>query len=343
MGHVNNIVYFRYFESARLAYFERVGFLDEMKRSGVGPILATTQCRFRKPLTYPDRIRVGATVKNLREDHFTMLYCIRKRCVWERSPPTAKGSSLPSITTKTAGPRFQTPFAVADSRAGSGLMDRLLKTLGLHRKELRAWAMYDWANSAFRHHHHGYGASGLLRQRLGYDNSRRAENGLLGLHPNRGARHHRAHVTVSRSGSGLSRGQEKSFSPRSPSSAPPERSSCSSRPRAIGSSHRWRSSSGTSGSPPETSSTESLLPHVAKPDEIDRVSTAGYAVGYVGGGLLLAVHFRVDQLAGQFWLHRRSRSIPVCVWERRHLVDLVHDTFPERRFRTATKARKRRA
>ena len=28
-------------------------------------------------------------------------------------------------------------------------MDRLLETLGLHRKELRAWAMYDWANSAF--------------------------------------------------------------------------------------------------------------------------------------------------------------------------------------------------
>ncbi|HSF20017.1 MAG TPA: MFS transporter [Vicinamibacteria bacterium] len=35
---------------------------------------------------------------------------------------------------------------------------------------------------------------------------------------------------------------------------------------------------------------ESLLPHVAGDDEIDRVSTAGYALGYVGGGLLLAVH-----------------------------------------------------
>ena len=76
MGHVNNIVYFRYFESARLYYFERVGFLDEMKRNGVGPILASTQCRFRKPLTYPDRIRVGATVKDLQEDRFTMLYRI---------------------------------------------------------------------------------------------------------------------------------------------------------------------------------------------------------------------------------------------------------------------------
>jgi len=33
---------------------------------------------------------------------------------------------------------------------------------------------------------------------------------------------------------------------------------------------------------------DSLLPHVADPDELDRVSTAGYALGYIGGGLLLA-------------------------------------------------------
>lgn len=34
---------------------------------------------------------------------------------------------------------------------------------------------------------------------------------------------------------------------------------------------------------------DALLPHVAKPDEMDRVSTAGYALGYLGGGVLLAV------------------------------------------------------
>jgi UMF1 family MFS transporter len=34
---------------------------------------------------------------------------------------------------------------------------------------------------------------------------------------------------------------------------------------------------------------DALLPHVAEPDEMDRVSTAGYALGYVGGGLLLLV------------------------------------------------------
>jgi MFS transporter, UMF1 family len=35
---------------------------------------------------------------------------------------------------------------------------------------------------------------------------------------------------------------------------------------------------------------EALLPHIAGPAEIDRVSTAGYAVGYIGGGLLLALN-----------------------------------------------------
>jgi MFS transporter, UMF1 family len=35
---------------------------------------------------------------------------------------------------------------------------------------------------------------------------------------------------------------------------------------------------------------ESLLPHVAREDEMDRVSTAAYALGYVGGGLLLALN-----------------------------------------------------
>ena len=35
---------------------------------------------------------------------------------------------------------------------------------------------------------------------------------------------------------------------------------------------------------------DSLLPHVAHPDEIDQVSTRGYALGYLGGGVLLAIN-----------------------------------------------------
>jgi UMF1 family MFS transporter len=35
---------------------------------------------------------------------------------------------------------------------------------------------------------------------------------------------------------------------------------------------------------------DALLPHVAEPDEIDQVSSRGYAMGYIGGGLLLLIN-----------------------------------------------------
>ena len=73
-GHVNNTVYFRHFEHARIGYFERIGFDRHMEETGVGPILASTSCRFRIPLTYPDRVWIGGRVVDLGEDRFKMLY-----------------------------------------------------------------------------------------------------------------------------------------------------------------------------------------------------------------------------------------------------------------------------
>ncbi len=72
--HVNNAVYFRYFESARLEYFRRMDWFTYEAETGIGPILAATEARFRKPLTYPDTIAVAARVTSLGEDRFTMAY-----------------------------------------------------------------------------------------------------------------------------------------------------------------------------------------------------------------------------------------------------------------------------
>jgi MFS transporter, UMF1 family len=47
---------------------------------------------------------------------------------------------------------------------------------------------------------------------------------------------------------------------------------------------------------------EALLPHLASGPEIDRVSTAGYALGYVGGGLLLALNLAWIQKPAWFGL-----------------------------------------
>jgi acyl-CoA thioester hydrolase len=70
--HVNNVVYFRYFENARLEYFRRLDWFQFERATGVGPILAATQARFRKPLTYPDTVSVATRIATLAEDRFTM-------------------------------------------------------------------------------------------------------------------------------------------------------------------------------------------------------------------------------------------------------------------------------
>jgi len=74
--HVNNAVYFRYFESARLEYFRRMDWFAYEQQTGIGPILQATQARFRKPLTYPDTIAVGARVPAVGTDRFTMEYVL---------------------------------------------------------------------------------------------------------------------------------------------------------------------------------------------------------------------------------------------------------------------------
>ncbi len=61
---------------------------------------------------------------------------------------------------------------------------------------------------------------------------------------------------------------------------------------------------------------DSLLPHIAKKDDIDQISTRGYAMGYLGGGILLAVNlamimFAPDHLTG---LMTRISLASVAVW-----------------------------
>jgi acyl-CoA thioester hydrolase len=74
MGHVNNTVYFRYFETARISCFAELGLGSIESSGGIGPILHSASCRFRIPLTYPDTVTVGARIGEIGEDRFEMLY-----------------------------------------------------------------------------------------------------------------------------------------------------------------------------------------------------------------------------------------------------------------------------
>ena len=61
---------------------------------------------------------------------------------------------------------------------------------------------------------------------------------------------------------------------------------------------------------------DSLLPHIAQKDDIDQVSTRGYAMGYLGGGLLLAVNLAMIMLSPDHLtaLMTRISLASVAVW-----------------------------
>jgi acyl-CoA thioester hydrolase len=80
--HVSNLVYFRYFQDARLVYLERTGWLNIKRELGLGPILKSTNATYRKPLKFPDHIWVGARMIDIQLDRMTCEHKVVSRA-WD--------------------------------------------------------------------------------------------------------------------------------------------------------------------------------------------------------------------------------------------------------------------
>ena len=73
-GHVNNVVYYRYFESVRISYLQAIGALEHLVQ--MNPVVAANSCRYLKSVNYPDELELGARVVELRASGFRMEYAI---------------------------------------------------------------------------------------------------------------------------------------------------------------------------------------------------------------------------------------------------------------------------
>lgn len=71
-GHVNNVVYYRYMESARILHFAQLGLLKEEFLT----VVASNQCKYIKPIYYPDHIDVYTRVEEIRNSAFRMSYIL---------------------------------------------------------------------------------------------------------------------------------------------------------------------------------------------------------------------------------------------------------------------------
>ena len=63
-GHVNNVTYYSYFDTAANQYLIEKGGLDIHNAAIVGFVVAST-CEYHSPISYPDKIEVGLRVDRL--------------------------------------------------------------------------------------------------------------------------------------------------------------------------------------------------------------------------------------------------------------------------------------
>ena len=117
LGHVNNAVYFTWFESARIALFERVG-LAITGVPEVGPILAHTRCDFLAPVRYPGEVLAGTRIEKLGTTSFTMEYEAALAADPER--PVARGQGVVVLIDYRDGSKVALPAALREALSDLG-------------------------------------------------------------------------------------------------------------------------------------------------------------------------------------------------------------------------------
>ena len=75
MGHVNNAVYFTYFENARIAYWKAVGL--NRPKGEVAYVLARAECDFKSPATMDDALVCHTRVGSFGRTSFTFEFLLR--------------------------------------------------------------------------------------------------------------------------------------------------------------------------------------------------------------------------------------------------------------------------
>ena len=74
--HVNNTHFIRWFESARVAYLQQCKLDSWMHDEGMGPIISSIICHYRRPVLFPDTVRIGARVKHLGRSNMVLYHAI---------------------------------------------------------------------------------------------------------------------------------------------------------------------------------------------------------------------------------------------------------------------------
>lgn len=74
--HVNNVSFLKYIQAARVNYWEQIGLYQEFLKTNIGPMLAETGCKYRKPLFYPGNVIVETRMDFIKNTSFSFVHRI---------------------------------------------------------------------------------------------------------------------------------------------------------------------------------------------------------------------------------------------------------------------------
>ncbi len=109
LRHVNNAVYARWLETARIEYLARVGLLGAAADPTVGPILARQIIDFQRPVQFPDVVTIDARVASLGTTSLVLRYRVHSRA---HRAIVAQGESIVVLFDYAAGEKRPLPDAL---------------------------------------------------------------------------------------------------------------------------------------------------------------------------------------------------------------------------------------
>ncbi len=77
-GYVNAIAIVKYFQAARIHYFEEAGIIDHHKTHGIGPLVVSCKLDAKTPLFYPGQISIQSRMKKIGTSSFCMTHDLSK-------------------------------------------------------------------------------------------------------------------------------------------------------------------------------------------------------------------------------------------------------------------------
>ena len=113
-SHVNNVAYLRWCETARVEYFRRIALPRPSPPQGLGPILASQTCHYRRPLKYPDTVVVGSRVTAIGNSSLRMAHAIVSRATGELA---AESESVIVTVDYSIGKPVRVPEAIREAIA----------------------------------------------------------------------------------------------------------------------------------------------------------------------------------------------------------------------------------